>query len=65
MVEGRVTFRYADREEVYESGDAYYAPPGHMPVIEAGTDIIEFSPTAEYARTMEVVARNLTAMQGA
>ena len=61
---GRVTFRYADHDEVYEAGDAYYAPPGHVPVIEAGTDIVEFSPTAEYGRTMEVVAQNL-ARQGA
>src|SRR5436853_858436 len=62
---GRVTFRYADHDEVYEAGDAYYAPPGHVPVVEAGTDIIEFSPTAEYRRTMEVVAQNLAAAEQA
>ncbi|HEY2600210.1 MAG TPA: hypothetical protein VGI67_01550 [Thermoleophilaceae bacterium] len=62
---GRVTFRYADHEEVYEAGDAYYAPPGHVPVIDAGTDVVEFSTTAEYARTMEVVARNLASIQEA
>ena len=64
VVEGRVTFRYADREEVYESGDAYYAPPGHIPVVTAGTDVLEFSPADEYGRTMEVLTRNLAAMQG-
>src|SRR5947208_16007939 len=64
VVRGRVTFRYADRDEVCGSGDAYYAPPGHIPVITAGTEIIEFSPTEEYGRTMEVFARNLAAMQG-
>jgi hypothetical protein len=64
VVRGRVTFRFADREEIYEAGDAYYAPPGHVPVIEAGTDLVEFSPTAEYERTMGVVAENLAA-QGA
>jgi hypothetical protein len=62
---GRVTFRYADHDEVYEAGDAYYAPPGHVPVIDAGTDVVEFSTTAEYARTMEVVARNLASIQEA
>src|SRR3954451_21010960 len=56
---GRVTFRYADRDDVYEAGDAYYAPPGHIPVIEAGTEIVEFSPTEDYERTMAVVAGNL------
>ena len=64
VVRGRVTFRYANHEEVYETGDAYYAPPGHIPVITAGTEIIEFSPTDEYARTMEVLERNLAAMAG-
>jgi len=58
---GQVTFRFADRDEVYVAGDAYYAPPGHIPVIEADTEVVEFSPTGEYAKTMEVVARNLAA----
>ena len=62
VLRGIVTFRYADRDEVYETGDAYYAPPGHIPLITAGTEIVEFSPTAEYGRTMEVVASNLAAM---
>ena len=65
VVAGKVTFRYADHDETYETGDAYYAPPGHVPVIDAGTEIVEFSPTAEYERTMEVVARNLAAAQQA
>jgi hypothetical protein len=61
VVSGKVTFHYADREEVYEGGDAYYAPPGHIPVVTAGSEIIEFSPTDEYGRTMEVLSRNLAA----
>src|SRR4051795_10943426 len=65
VIEGRVTFCYPDRDEVYEAGDAYYAPPGHIPVVEAGTDVVEFSPTEEYERTMAVVAGNLTAAQEA
>ena len=64
VVEGKVTFRYPDRDEVYETGDAYYAPPGHVPVVTAETDLVEFSPTEDYGRTMEVVGRNLAAMQG-
>jgi hypothetical protein len=64
VVKGRVTFKFADRDEVYETGDAYYAPPGHIPVVEAGTDVIEFSPTEEYGKTVEVLQRNLAAMAG-
>src|SRR5256884_9030964 len=63
VLQGRVTFRYADRDEVYEAGDAYYAPPGHVPVVERGTEIVEFSPTEEYRRTMAVVTENLAALQ--
>ncbi len=65
VISGFVTFRYADREEVYETGDAYYAPPGHVPVITAGTEIVEFSPTGEYEKTMAVVGANLAALQSA
>ena len=65
VVNGKVTFRYADREEVYEGGDAYYAPPGHVPVVAAGTEVIEFSPTEEYRRTLEVLGKNMAAMQNA
>lgn len=61
VVSGRVTFRYADREESYEAGDAYYAPPGHIPVVTAGTELVEFSPTEEYRATMAVVGANLAA----
>ena len=64
VLRGRVTFRFADRDEVYETGDAYYAPPGHVPVVEAGTDIVEFSPTVEYGKTMEVLEKNLAAAPG-
>jgi hypothetical protein len=64
VIHGLVTFRYADHEETYATGDAYYAPPGHVPVISAGTEIVEFSPTEEYGRTMQVVASNLAALAG-
>ena len=65
IINGRVTFRYADRDEVYEAGDAYYAPPGHIPVVDAGTEVVEFSPSGEYEQTMAVVARNLAELQTA
>src|SRR5213592_5061276 len=63
VLQGQVTFRYADSDEVYEAGDAYYAPPGHIPVVSAGTEIVEFSPSEEYGRTIEVLTSNLAAMQ--
>jgi hypothetical protein len=58
----RVT--YADREEVVEAGDAYYSAPGQAPFMEAGPEIVEFSPKGECRKTMEVAERNFLAMQG-
>lgn len=65
IFKGKVTFKYADHDEVYEAGDAYYAPPGHIPIVEAGTEGVEFSTAAEYAQTLEVLQQNLAAMQNA
>ena len=65
MISGSLTFRYADHEETFEAGDAYYAPPDHVPVISAGTEIVEFSPAGEYEKTMAVVGANLAALQTA
>ena len=65
VIRGRFRVRYADREEVVEAGDVYYLPPGHAPIVEAGTEIIEFSPLAAYKQTMEVATRNFLALQQA
>ena len=61
VLSGRVDFKFADREETYEAGDAYVAPPGHTPVFFAGTEIIEFSPSDGLDETVGVVLGNLRA----
>lgn len=58
VVKGRLTFSYADGEDVVEAGEAYYAPPGHTPAADPGTETIEFSPTEALRETMAVVMRN-------
>jgi hypothetical protein len=35
------------------------APPGHLPVITAGTSVVEFTRTADLGQVMEVIGRNL------
>ena len=48
IFKGRMTARYADRDEVFEAGDAFYTPPGHVPVKhEPGTEFVSLSPTEE------------------
>lgn len=60
---GRLVVRYADREETYRAGDAYYAAPGHLPLTFAGTEVVEFSPTAQLQATMAVLGANLAARE--
>ena len=63
MLKGRMRIRYPDREEVIEAGDAYYMQPGHLPLFEEDTEVIEFSSKVEYQKTMEVAERNMAGMQ--
>ncbi len=63
VLKGKLTFRYADgTEDTMESGDAYYARPGHTPVLYAGTEVVEFSPTSELQATLDVVNKNMESM---
>lgn len=63
VLEGRVKFTFAGGgEEIYEAGDAYYAPAGHLPTLYAGSRVVEFSPTAELQQTLAVVERNLAGL---
>jgi hypothetical protein len=59
VIHGQLRFRYADREEIYRAGDAYYAPPGHTTVYDAGCEYIEFSPAAEHRATAAAIERNM------
>jgi hypothetical protein len=65
VIKGQLRYIFADREEVYGPGDIYYVPPGHRPIIEAGTEWVEFSPKERLAETMAVVERNFVAAQQA
>ncbi len=44
------------------TGDVYYMAPGHLPLFEEDSEVVEFSPKGEYQETMEVAGRNLAAM---
>lgn len=59
VVKGKVTFKTATGDETFETGDAYYVAPGHTPVLYAGTEVIEFSPTIEFQQTLAVVEKNM------
>jgi mannose-6-phosphate isomerase-like protein (cupin superfamily) len=64
VIKGRIHFQFADHDEVVETGDAFYLPPGHIPVKhEPGTQIVQFSPTEELRQTDAAIMRNMQAMQ--
>jgi len=51
VFKGKMTARYADRDEVFEAGDAFYIPPGHVPVQnEPGTEFLWFQRRAAHRR---------------
>ena len=58
VTSGRLTLRYRDHDETFESGDVYYAAPGHLPRGTAGTELITFSPTVELEKVNAVLAKN-------
>ena len=63
MLAGNITVSYADREETYQAGDAFYMTPGHVPAAEAGTELVQFSPKEQLAETMAAMMANAQAMQ--
>jgi hypothetical protein len=62
VFKGRLTWRFADHDEVFEAGDAYYVPPGHAPMAAAGSEFVQFSPSEELHK---VEAAMMAAMQAA
>jgi hypothetical protein len=59
-----VRIKRKDGEFVLKTGDVYHLEPGHIPVFEERTEILEFSPKKEYQETIDVVARNVAAAEG-
>ncbi|MEV0977270.1 hypothetical protein [Streptomyces sp. NPDC049915] len=64
VFQGELTFHYADHDEVYLAGDAFYAPAGHVPVhTQPGTEYLQISPSEEMSRTSETIMKNFEAMR--
>ena len=65
VLKGRVGYTYPDHEEIIEAGEAYYAPPGHTRQLYADSEVLEFSPSDELKKTIDVMTRNMEAQQRA
>jgi len=62
VLKGKLVYHTADGDIEITDGQAYYVGPGHTPEIFPDTEIVEFSPTADFQQTMEVVGKNMESM---
>jgi hypothetical protein len=65
VLKGRLTYRFADHEEVFVAGDAFYLPPGHVPLADAGSELVQFSPSDQLREVEAVITANMRKTQGA
>ena len=64
VLAGGFTYRFADHEETVQAGEAFYLPPGHVPIAnEPNSVIVQFSPTDELRKTEKVLFENLRALE--
>ena len=63
LFEGELVIRYADHDETIRAGQAYYIPPGHLPLVRETSRGVEFTRTTELQQTMQVVMGNLSSAQ--
>ena len=63
VLKGKLTFTINGQDEVFQPGDAFYVPPGHLQRAEAGTEYLQFSPAKEMAEVEQQIMKNMQAMQ--
>jgi hypothetical protein len=61
LLSGKIVVDYGDRQETISAGQAYYVEPGHRISFLEESEAVEFTPTAELEKTLEVVRRNAAA----
>jgi hypothetical protein len=58
IFEGAFRFIYAyGSEEVYRSGEVYYAPAPHNAIVDEDTRLLDFSPQHEHDELIEHVSK--------
>jgi mannose-6-phosphate isomerase-like protein (cupin superfamily) len=63
VLNGKIVYHYGDRDEVFETGDAFYVPAGHTPEVAAGTEYLQFSPSEELRVVSEKMLENARELQ--
>lgn len=59
ILRGRVRVIGKQGDVVLKTGDVYHLEPGHVPVYEEDTEVLEISPREAYQQTIDVVNRNM------
>ena len=65
VFQGELTFRTDSGDEAYGPGDAFYIGAGHTPIVAAGTEYLQFSPSQELHLVSEHLMAKVREMQGA
>jgi hypothetical protein len=65
VVDGSVNLRYSDgTEEVDETGDVFYWPPGHTLWIDEDTEVLLFSPGDDHGAVFEHMTEKMGELEG-
>jgi len=63
LLKGSLLVRYADREETFHAGEAFYIEPGHRPLGLEDYELLEFTPRDRFQSTLEAAQRNARALK--
>ncbi|WP_405733641.1 hypothetical protein OG607_37940 [Streptomyces sp. NBC_01537] len=59
VLKGRLKMLTKEGDEIYEAGQAFYWPPGHVPVALEDCEYVDFSPTVEFREVIDHVTAQL------
>jgi len=62
VLKGRLRIKHKDFDQVVSSGELFYAEPGHAPIFEEDTQMIEFSPKEAWYSMIATISKNLSAL---
>ncbi|MGW1495480.1 hypothetical protein [Streptomyces sp. NPDC002402] len=59
LFSGRLKMRTPSGEEIYEAGEAFYWPPGHVPEALEDCEYVDFSPSKEFGEVVDYVKAHM------
>lgn len=60
VLEGAMLIKYDNgNEEILQTGDVFYLPPGHTGIVQENLKLLDFSPSKEFNEVMEHIGRKM------